>query len=373
MIARNAAELIPTALDPFEGKVDEIAIVLGGISSDDTPAVAEQYATLPVEPFAGKVDEDGKLMHFGDARQQSFDILARAGCEYAVVVDTDDRWEDIHNLALTVEQLDKGNFGMVLFPYAFDGGTFLQPRIYRISSGYWDGPCHNFWEFHKGDGVGLKSDLMHLTQVRKPGDGKARRMQNIRISQEWMAENGDNCRLLLHMAKDLLVDRRIDESKDALTRYFVAYETDERQDPEELYNAYHTMATLLIQEEDFAGSLFNALKALAVRPHGQTWTLAAEAAGWMAHHAQTDRSIMSLALFCADQALAVGRPRSNLHWHSDKLTGPLPLFLKARALCGLGRLREARGALDQALLMEPDYHDAKLLLRDVSRQLGDLE
>ena len=373
MIARNAEELLPTALDRFDGLVDEVAIVLGGISSDNTPGVAAKYATLPVEPLAGKVDEDGRLMHFGDARQQSFDILARAEIEYAFVVDTDDQWADLQNIQLTVDQLDRGGFGMALFPYTFDGGTFLQPRIYRISSGYWDGPCHNFWEFHNGDGVGLKSNLMSLEQVRAEGDGKSRRVQNVRISQEWMAENGDNCRLLLHMAKDSLVDHEMSFAKDALDRYFVAYETDERQDPEELYNAHHVMAAILIQEEDFAGSLFEALKALSVRPHGQTWTLAAEAAGWMAHHSKSDRSLMSMALFCADQALAVGRPRSNLHWHSDKLSGSLPLFLKARALCGLGRLREARGALDVALMIQPEYKDAQLLLRDISRQLGDLE
>ena len=40
MIARNAEELIPTALDPLVEYVDEVAIVLGGVSSDGTPELA---------------------------------------------------------------------------------------------------------------------------------------------------------------------------------------------------------------------------------------------------------------------------------------------------------------------------------------------
>ena len=376
MIARNAEELMPLALDPFSanGTVDEIAIVLGGISSDGTPELAEKYATLPVEAFCGDVDKDGRLMSFAQARQQSFDILARAGCEYALVIDTDDQWVGIEHLRNVLEATHKGGFPQTVFPYRYQGGEFLQPRIYRIDSGYWQGPCHNYWELNDGiPRTGLQTDMMAIVQERPPAMGEDRRKQNIRISQKWMAKHGDNPRLLLHMSKDMMVDHDFEGAEDALNRYFIAYEVDDKNDPEELYNAYHARAALYLMGNRFDEALFDTFRALAIRPHGQTWTLAAESAGWLAQSSRESRTLLKLAAFCAEQAIETGKPRGNLHWHSENLTGALPFFLKARALAGLGDLRKARGALDVALLMQPDYVEARNLLKDISRQLGELE
>jgi hypothetical protein len=374
MIARNAVALMPAALDPIKDHVDEIAIVLGGVSSDGTAEMAEQYATLPVEPFDGPIDDEGRLMSFAMARNQSFDILRRAGCDYAFVVDTDDNWEGIENLRTLVEQSQRGGFPMVMIPYHFDGGSFLQPRLYEIASGHWEGSCHNYWEMDGGRArVALQSNLMNVRQERPEAQGKARRAQNIAISEAWMAEHGDNCRLLLHMAKDMMVDRRVDEVLDVLDRYFAAFGEDGRQDPEELYNAHHARAGALLIKEQFNEALFAALNGLAVRPHAQTWTLAAEAALWTASRAKEDRMMLKLSAFCAEMALEVGKPRANLHWHSDRLSGAIPLMLKARALAGLGEYRAARGALDLALLIEPENKDIARFRSDLCRRLGELD
>jgi hypothetical protein len=374
MIARNAETLMPLALDPIQGHVDAIAIVLGGESSDKTAEMAEKYATLPVEPFSGPVDEQGRLMSFAAARNQSFDILRRAGMDYAFVVDTDDQWQGIEHLHTLVEQAAKGGFPMVMIPYSFDEGSFLQPRLYEIASGHWEGPCHNYWEMANGrQRVALQSNLMHVRQERPEAQGKARREQNIAISEAWMTEHGDNCRLLLHMAKDLMVDREVDRALAALDRYFGVFGDDARQDPEELYNAHHAKAGALLIKERFNEALFSALNGLAVRPHAQTWTLASEAALWTAARAKEDRMMLKLAEFCANQALEVGKPRSNLHWHSERLSGAIPLMLKARALAGLGEFREARGALDLALLIEPENKDIEKFRRDLCRRLGELD
>lgn len=375
MIARNAANIIPFALDPFMEHVDAIAIVLGGTSSDNTAEVAEKYATLPIEPYNGELDDDGRLLHFGDARNQSFDILRRAGLRYALVVDTDDRWTGAENVRTVLDQMVAGNFAMAVFKYSFEGGDFMQPRIYDMTLGHWESPCHNFWSFDtEQPPVALQTALMSLEQKRESaGHGEERRQQNIRISQHWMKKNGDNCRLLLHMAKDAMVDRDLDTAEDALERYFVQVEQDAKPDVEELYNAHHAYASVLILRNAFDDALRHALLALTVRPHGQSWTLAAEAAGWMAKGSPEDRPLLKLSAFCAQQALDTGKARGNLHWQAERLSGSLPLFLKARALAGLGEYRKARGALDLGLKITPNDAAAQQLLGDICRKLGDLE
>lgn len=375
MIARNAAELMPYALDPIvkAGIVEEIAIVLGGISSDETPELAEKYATLPVEPFKGKVDEGGRLMNFAEARNQSFDILRRAGVKYALVVDTDDQWDGLDKIPTVVEHMERSGTPMALFPYHYEGGTFLQPRIYRMDSGYWRSPCHNYWEWNEGvKAVGVQINNVSIRQVRDAGRGKERRDQNIRIGLEWMEEHGDECRLLLHVAKDAMVDRQFDVAHDALTRYFVAYETDTRQDPEELYNAHHTMSGLLIMREKYVEALTHSLLALSVRPHGQSWALASEAAAWLGRTSREERPLLQLSKFCATQAYETGNARGNLHWHADVMTNEMPLLFKARALIGLGRFREGRGYLDLALRINPKNKDAQALQHDIAQRLGEM-
>jgi len=372
MIARNAEDLMPLALDPLKEHVDAIAIVLGGESSDSTPELAEQYATLPVEPFNGPIDEDGRLLSFAMARNQSFDILRRAGVEYAMVVDTDDNWEGCTNLKTVLGQMHKGGFPMCLFPYTYQDGRFYQPRIYRVDSGQWEGPCHNFWELNGGPRHALQTDMLTVYQERPESHANDRRWQNIRISEHWMAENGDNCRLLQHMAKDLLVDREFDKARDALERYFTRYDEEQRQDPEEYYQALHTLAAIDIMAGHYAESLTGAFKALTVRQHGQSWALAAEAALMMARSGLSDRPLLQLAVFCADQAINVGKPRQNLHWHSDKLAGGIPLILKARALIGLGMHRDAMGTLDLAQMVDPNDEEAHKIQKELARMLGEL-
>jgi glycosyltransferase involved in cell wall biosynthesis len=374
MLARNSADIIPAALDPLKDYVDEIAIVLGGESKDNTREVAERYATLPVEDFDGPVfEDDGRLKHFGMARQQSCDILMRAGCRYVMIVDTDDQWEGGENIPRVVEQLQNSKSQMALFLYAYEGGQFIQPRIYDLTTGHWEGPCHNYWEWDMVEPVGMQTDLLKIRQVRgEHKEGSGRRQQNFRISEWWMSENGDNARLLLHMAKDAMVERDFERVEDALERYFVAYESDPKQDPEELYNAYHTKASMHIIKHEYEDALFNAFKALSVRPHGQSWTLASEAAGWLSTKCKDPRPILEMAAFCAEMALDTGKARGNLHWSSDKLAGVLPLFLKARANAGLGNYRKARGALDMGLLLEPEHPDLVRLRNDISRKLGEL-
>jgi glycosyltransferase involved in cell wall biosynthesis len=374
MIARNAEELMPHALDPLVEHVDEIAIVLGGISSDGTPELAEQYATLPVEQFSGKVDEHGRLMNFGQARQQSFEILKRAGVDYALVVDTDDQWQNPDKLRLVLNHMVNGGFPMTMFPYTYEGGMFVQPRLYDATRGHWEGPCHNYWVLDEGERVALQSAELSIQQVRPSSNGANRREQNVRISQEWMAENGDNARLLLHMAKDALVDRNFEIANDALeNRYFPAYEADGKRDAEELYNAWHTLAGMRLVQDNPAGAFEAAVNALTVREHGQSWAIAAEAAEWLGKSGQVSRPMLRLAAFCADMAIETGKARGNLHWHSERLTTWIPMLVKARALCGLGEFRRARGVLDLALIINPDNEDMTLLRRDICRKLGELE
>jgi tetratricopeptide (TPR) repeat protein len=374
MIARNAEELMPLALEPFSGNgvVDAIGIVLGGVSDDNTAELAEKYATLPVEQFKGPVDEKGRLLSFAMARQQSFDLLARHGYDWALVVDTDDQWEGVERLRSVAEQAARGGFPMVMFPYHYQAGGFIQPRLYQISTGHWDGPCHNFFEFEDIPRRAMQTDLLHIRQERGEGHAKDRREQNIEISRRWMAEHGDNCRLLQHMAKDLMVDNRLDEAEDALDRYFVRFEESEKQDPEEYHQALYVMGAIQMMRGNYEDALLYAVRAIAARSHAQSFVLAAEAAGWLSKHSRDDKPLLHLSMFLADMAMSIGKARQNLHWQSDRLTGAVPMMLKGRALLGLGRNREALGMLDLAHMLDPDDESVTQLRRDVARMLGEL-
>jgi tetratricopeptide (TPR) repeat protein len=374
MIARNAEELMPLALEPFaeNGVVDAIGIVLGGVSDDNTAEVAEKYATLPVEQFEGPVDERGRLLSFAMARQQSFDLLKRHGFDWALVVDTDDQWTGVERLRKIAKQAASNGFPMVMFPYHYQDGGFVQPRLYQISSGHWEGACHNFFEFHDIPRRAMQTDLLRIVQERGEKIGKDRREQNIEISKRWMEEHGDNCRLLQHMAKDLMVDNRLDEAEDALDRYFVRFEESGKQDPEEYHQALYVMGAIQMMRGNYEDALLYAIRAIAARSHAQSFVLAAEAAGWLSKHSRDDKPLLHLSKFFSEMAMSIGKARQNLHWQSDKLTGAVPMLLKGRALLGLGRNREALGTLDLAHMLDPEDETVTALRKDVARMMGEL-
>src|SRR3990172_6615155 len=157
MLARNCASVIPDVLSPF--KVDEIAILLGGLSSDNTLGVAHNYADS-VSQYIGPLDESGGLLDFGLARQQSFDLLTT---DWVLLVDTDDVWSGADKLGEVIN--DAEGYQAVIFPYDLGGGVrFLQSRLFRRGTGHWSSPVHEEWIYHDPDKKTLTVNAMAVKQ-----------------------------------------------------------------------------------------------------------------------------------------------------------------------------------------------------------------
>ncbi len=370
MIARNAEEMIPRALDPLVDYADEIAIVLGGMSQDDTKRVAMRYATIPVEEFTEEVDWRGRLTNFAKARQMSFDLLEEAGCEWAIYVDTDEVWSRVENLESTIERAHFGHFAMVYLPLTLNGGQSLMPRIYRIDSGVWEGKCHNQWILHNEKmEFGMKTGMVCICQESTLEKDADRRDQNIRIMEEEL-KKGDRQRYLFFLARSYIHSGRGDEALDLIERYIDRYPED-YENRDELCHAYVTRSTLYMGAKEYRIAWQSAMDALAVMNFGPAYTVAADALIGMASEIPNPQAFLELALFCTDQALASGKPRS-IFWSSPKATSSVACRLKAQILIAMDRRKEALAALDLGLLVDPDDQAMQQMRVQTSNCLGEV-
>lgn len=370
MIARNGAELMPTALDPFAGKVDEIAIVLGGVSTDSTVEVAAGY-TDKVATYPGPLDPDGRLMHFGAARQQSFDLLST---DWAIVVDCDDNWTGVENLANVIQTAEDNGARVVYVPYELMNGdntsTFSQARIFRRDSGRWDGAIHETWTA-TGQLKPIATIDMSIKQIKQGPDGRLE--QNIAIIEaELESGNGNSKRLLAHLAQDYAVSGRLEEALEATDKYleFVEGDTEPRHPDEYFYVAYLRGVTLMHLGK-FPEAMRAALIALSAGNFGRGWALFAEAAYHLSQRSPTPIPLSELVIFCADQALRRGKDRS--FFPADlAATTTAPAIIKAKALISQGRVSEALAAVDLALAIDPEEQEAKQMQNELAAALNRL-
>lgn len=362
MIARNGAGTMEKALEPFVGLVDEIAIVLGGMSTDDTPKVAQRLATLPVATSDGLLDDEGRLLDFASARQQSFDALSTP---WAVVVDVDDEWQGVERLPELVKDLHGQDFAMVQIPLSCKGGKFLQPRIYRRDSGAWHSPVHEYWRLN-GDCKVIKTDLIRVVQLNKPSI--SRPGHNIAIAEKAIKQGNVNPRLFALLAKDYCDAERWRDALLTIAQY-LAMTDGENQ--EELFEARYCQAAAHLRLGQYADAIRAGTNALSVKPYGHVWAVMSEAALLYATEAKA-QGLFELSVLYADKALNAGRSRTAL-WTCDRMVTVVPLQLKARALMALGRGREALTALDLGLVIEPQDEIVRHLRAELCAKMGVLE
>lgn len=338
MLARNSYLDMSRAIAPFKNRVDEIAIVLGGPSTDDTPAYARSL-TDKVADYTGPLDPDGGLLDFGLARQQSFDLLAT---DWALVVDTDDVWSGVDKLGEVIADAD-GRQG-VLFPHASGpGATFMQPRLYRRNSGRWSSPVHELWVYN--DAPEVKTLLTNVMGIRQEKDLEGRMAstrRNIRIAEAHLYNYGIDFRLLLHLCHEYIITGEYFKALVATRRYLgnldLAYPDDTR--PDKLFQIHYIRGMAHICLEEWERAAAAAITALSFAKYGHGWTMLAEAAYQMGTY--------DLTLCAADKALGAGRPIGTIPIPFANVAS-VPYHLKAKALVALGRKHEALTALELGL------------------------
>lgn len=369
MVVRNGAETMERALDPFVGTVDQVAIVLGGKSTDGTEKLARQYVTHPdrLVRYDGPLDEEGRLCDFGAARQLVADALAT---EWMMVVDADDVWEGVeeHLGALVADLAEaKERYGMVQFPYRVGAGDFLQPRLMRRLSGHWRAPVHEYWDLDPGWKL-VQTDLIQVQQERGGGADKPQHQDHkITIAEAWLVDpactDRDRLRTLALLGRDYVDAGFHADALRVLDDYLVERSvipvSRRGEDADRHFEAHYCRAAAFLRLERYADALQAAAMALTVQPHGMAWTVMAEAALWMGR-ATRATALLEMCVMCAQKALETGRVRTAA-WSSRAMVTTVPLALKAQALVMLGRRPEALAALDLALGLDPGYAEAERL------------
>lgn len=360
MIARNSADYMTKALLPFMDTeaVDQIAIVLGGTSTDKTAAVARYYADT-VADYDGPTDENGGLLDFARARQQSFDLLST---DWALVVDTDDIWQDAHKLPELIPDLD--NYHGVMFPYDLGLSRLIQPRLYRRSCGEWCSPVHEYWRYNLPDDDVriLTTDLLTLRQEQtseKKANGIRR---NIRIAEYTLKQNPFNFRLLFHLSREYLLVGKFKQGLDAADYILANLAKCKERDktPDKMFQLHYMrgMAYLhLDQHEQAAGA---AIMALHYAKFGDGWSLLAQIA--------YNLGLSDLVMEASDLALRYGQPVTGIPVNVENTT-VAPYHLKALTLAELDRPQEALAAAEIGLKLG-NSDSLKNLKYQLCNQLG---
>ena len=351
MIARNAAAIMERALNPLIGHVDEIAIVLGGESSDNTEQVARRYSPA-VRCFKGPVDEQGRLLDFGAARQQSFDALST---DWVIMVDTDDIWNGVQYLRRTVNDAEQAGKTMVLVPYQLDNSRFLQGRIIRRDSGRWFGPIHE--RFERLVKENLIVDRPSVSQER-PEDGGERLRRGIAIAEAWLKDHPLDVRVMAHLSNDCRLVGDYEQATEWADQYFKISPNDNR---EEQFSVAHTAAGCYLKLGRYWSALYEAERALTIADYGIGWTMLAEAAYRLPADYQSG-PLAELAIMAADKAQAKGASLTTFPVNPLNVTYA-PCHIKTLALTALERYDEALAAADMALMINKNEDLLQLRLQ----------
>ena len=348
MIVKNGAATMERAIKSVLPVVDEISIVLGGQSSDNTVEIAAKYTDKLSEY------ENDSYFNFGQARQQSVDQLTT---DWVIWIDADEWVKGAQNIPAAIALAETKEVNLISIINENHGNRFAHKRIARRNSGRWVGAVHEYWQ---SDKRGLIVESITIQTIKK--ERSERNQQNVEIGEAWIKDHPNDLRTLAHLARDYAIIGEDDRALQICRRYHRHYGQADRDD--ELFFVNYIEAGLRMNIKDFDGAHLAALRAVEARPDmGAAWAVAAETAFRL--------KCYELTVIMADKAISLGRPRSN--W-------PLPMnvntsavsYVKALALVKMDRIREAIRALDVALAFEPDNLNAGNLHITLCNQIGEM-
>lgn len=368
MIVRNGAKTMRQALDPFIGHVDQVSIVLGGPSSDDTEAIAKEYATV-ISEYQGNWSDDGAAFDFARARQQATDQLTT---DWMIVADADDLWRGVEHIRPIIEQ-HQDISPVIWINYHLSDGYFQQPRIFRRNSGAWYNPLHETWLFNEAyreTGIKvIKAAHVHVTQVANPNKA-FREWQNIRIAERILETEPDNLRTIAHLVSDY---NALGEHRKAIAMADRYEETLQRTGAPHTDEEFHALVRKFSSQmvlEDYEAVIRTATKALGIRNRAVAWVALGEAL-YQVSNGSGSTALLELAVFASERAMASGKPRIGIPESVDFHTVS-PCKLKAVALAEMGRGHEALHSIDLALAIRPDDAQALDLRDKIAKQIGEV-
>ena len=226
LIARNAADTLGPAIDSIKDHVDEIVIVLGGKSTDDTENVARRY-TDKVFPFKWCDD-------FSAARQFSF---AQCTPDWIFWIDSDDLVVGAEHFREVVAEAEEKGLGAVILRYAYqkdDNGNVLtehnQTRLLRRDlNWFWGCPCmKHAGRVHEvcmteAQHTRGESDKLYVDHTRRGGEHLVRNMRLMELMQK---ENPSCPRTMLAMGHGYFGLGDYPEALHFYTAYYVSPESE---------------------------------------------------------------------------------------------------------------------------------------------------
>lgn len=357
MIARNAEESLQKVIEPFlmSGGVDDICIVLGGISSDKTEEVARNI-TGNVH-MCGATFENGGLRDFSVARNLSLDNL---NTDWVIVVDTDDSWYGIDLLRQVVTLADKGGANHIYVPYHLNGAQFIQARIFKKGSGRFVGPIHEVWTPNSIE-FGMAAKNKEIVVSQRGDITNDRLLRNILIAEENLSNKSvDRLRLLSHLVQDYSLLHEYDTAFRYSQTYMVEYEHlgDKVARTDEKVSTLIRRAMIAMQMGKYEVATEAAIQAIGLRDYGVCWSVLAECFNLQGGN------MYRLAIHCADEALKRGVSDVPFPVSSQNVTSA-PYHIKAIAYRHLGDKEAALSSARLALLLNPDSTPIKELVREL--------
>jgi len=239
IMARNAGATLDGAISPVLPYVDEIVVLLGGQSEDNTEEIARRY-TEKVIPFEWCDD-------FSAARNA---LMSHCTSDWIFWIDADDVVENAERLRETVADAEKKGWGTVQMPYlyAFDanGNCIVkhdQHRLLRRDLNWqWGCTCrqhpgrlHEVCYSDINHAIGSTNRIAIVHQRPYPADGpdEGQSPRNLRLLRMMEQENPRCRRTRLAMAHALFGMLKWQEA----LYYYQAY----YQEPESQLEAWHAV------------------------------------------------------------------------------------------------------------------------------------
>lgn len=362
MIVRNEEQTLRACLESVRPYVDEICILDTG-STDSTPSIAREFADVFVVDTSFN-DSEGRLEHFGQARQRSFDI---ANHDWVLWLDADDVLTGGEHLEALTRDTRPCQYYFE-YDYATDANgkvTFQLDRerlSYPRSEFRWEGAIHE-----------VLVPRTHVSTIREPSV----RVIHHRQKKTGPTDPGRNLRLLKNQfdrsaPRNLFYLAREEHTSGLLAdalMHFEMYVTISTWD-EEKYTALCDMADIHLSLRQFEKALTSADLAMHVR---EDWDRAYFQMA-KTHYMMADAKIDTIrnwerCAYFAQRGLDCPRRKSGLFDYVELREHGIHVYLNF-ALSQLGRVEEALASARRGLQYRPDDDSLKLNIGIYERSLS---
>ncbi len=299
MMVRDCARTLRSCLRSVAPYVDQVIIVLGGPSRDNTEAVAARYAHV-LFPSQAPFDSDGNLLDFSVPRNEA---LQHVTTDYWLWLDGDDVLEGGEKLRVLLERMAAQDIGRMDLPYHYsfdEHGNLLtvhsRERIFRTDLGWrWIDPVHETPVSDRPHQIGRNDEVrvIHKAARYRPNVS----LRNLRILERLE----ETPRILQAKGFAYFSLGRYREAQDAFSRYCDVAESDVHY-----WNAAIMAAKAALQAQDYRRARAWAMIALERAPaYKDAYLLLAQCSWWAQRDAEATLEWINAADSKEEAPLAV--------------------------------------------------------------------